>query len=208
MEKRKPKALARNSMAAVSDPSANQDGPPDLAPSCTGLSPQPAQPTLPAATIAKHPKQHLRVHVPGRLHAPCRDTTLGGHMEGLAGELGPLKGHGLAPKGLPPMIHAAALVRARPEHTMEEKLYLEINEADSTCGTPPQLTQEAVRRGTLHECLGPLTPKPLSPSLLTLLDGNQDGLHKLWSPQASQALPDMRAISTHDSCPSLPAWPA
>jgi hypothetical protein len=72
----------------------------------------------------------------------------------------------------------------------------EINDSDSLCSTPPPVSQEALLRGSsaFNPAFGPLTPKPLSPSLLCTSGAD-------WAAWADVPLPDMRECMS----PQLPA---
>lgn len=86
-------------------------------------------------------------------------------------------------------------------------MYREINDADSLCATPPLLSLDLTRMSNdFNGPLGPLTPHPLSPSILTVC-GALDGLEPphgaaaygedpgpLWD--LSDPLPDMRKGAT------------
>mmetsp|Transcript_24270 Transcript_24270/g.53057 ORF Transcript_24270/g.53057 Transcript_24270/m.53057 type:complete len:308 (-) Transcript_24270:1150-2073(-) len=90
--------------------------------------------------------------------------------------------------------------------------YQEINETDSLCGTPPAISVEAVTREFDGKGpLGPLTPAPLSPSILTICGGLEafefdrgsatSASGCLWSPDTSCRLPDMRQCES----PQIPS---
>uniref|UniRef100_A0A7S0RUY5 Uncharacterized protein n=1 Tax=Chlamydomonas leiostraca TaxID=1034604 RepID=A0A7S0RUY5_9CHLO len=91
-------------------------------------------------------------------------------------------------------------------------LYAEINginDQDSICGTPPALPMDTIARVGEFDFrgpLGPLSPTPLSPSVLTVTKGNFNMFspnteNDLWGHNPN--LPDMRHVVT--DCTSPPA---
>lgn len=99
------------------------------------------------------------------------------------------------------------------QHLTKLSIYQEINDTDSLCATPPSMALELLRdtvesRGPL----GPLTPQPLSPSILTVCTSRELGFEPLngesgdnW--EGFSNLPDMtRCIMTPAGIPtSLPS---
>ncbi|KAG2492854.1 hypothetical protein HYH03_009008 [Edaphochlamys debaryana] len=90
-----------------------------------------------------------------------------------------------------------------PELDPRIAAYHEINgDMDSVCSTPPALSMNWLTRGEDHGALGPLTPHPLSPSILTLC--GRPGLDDQFAfadPLGPRGLVDMRECES----PRLPA---